>query len=342
MIDQNFFAQQTHKSAMTLSKPQLEQLLEKEKKQLFDKYWSPIANVPWKTIEHRKYHRTLPNAVLDIGMMKTEIAAKLGYFASYVFLNHFIGTQDWKGPYCNIDKVIAYLYHLISGKSYQKMNKYIPTSTFRDFAHELIDKNYDALTIWIDNMLSNNFSTLNICMLSAKLYNPIDMASITMYMDGYDSRVNYNSVYDVDYKYMFSFKLKASEYRNQCIQDVNLFWLYISMAQGCETGNDGTMFVECQPDQKMATIDILQMDGGYTLFVDKLFENPNCSLHMSAKNFVTPIRKIAEVDFELGETQYNQKFGAKRSAIETGFATILNTYTKFSKHKVYQARSGQA
>ncbi|KAL0482753.1 exodeoxyribonuclease 7 large subunit [Acrasis kona] len=56
--------------------------------------------------------------------------------------------------------------------------------------------------------------------------------------------------------------------------------------------------------------DALQLEG-YTLYVDKLFENQQINDRLNRLNFSNPISKIDGVDFELDEIEFNRKQGIK-------------------------------
>jgi hypothetical protein len=101
--------------------------------------------------------------------------------------------------------------------------------------------------------------------------------------------------------------------------------------------NDGTMLVEWKPYHLVGNKDVVQLDGGYTLYITQLLNDQGSSHTLSKLNFITPIRKIRNQDFELDEREYNELYGSKRSQIESLFADIGTTFKRFhwsSKPKI--------
>ena len=76
------------------------------------------------------------------------------------------------------------------------------------------------------------------------------------------------------------------------MMDINGMFLNFSDSEVCGLNNDGSMFKRMRMDQLINVHDVVQMDGGYTLFVDQLVEmNRDEGGQITANNFLCPIRK---------------------------------------------------
>lgn len=317
--------------ALTLTVQQKKALHDKLAANLVKNTWQFLEE-PWTVVTHRSYHRTTEKDISGIDEIKTTIASRFGIIGPFAFLNEFFGKTDWSGPYRNVEKGLLYLYHLSEGLSHSKLATYMPESTFQVLHREIVLTYYDQLLEWLDTCLTKRFSTEQLRIVAASMHNVEDYQSITIQTDGHDSRTNYNSKYDIDRKITFSYKLKKAGYRLQVAQDSNKMFLAVSDAENCAKGNDGTMFMNFRLDTIMGEHDVCQADGGYTLFVPKLLELPDCNPCLTSNNFRCPIRKIKKKKFKLGEKRYNEKFGATRSDIETQFACINNVAAKFRNY----------
>ncbi len=140
------------------------------------------------------------------------------------------------------------------------MSDFIPKTSFQSLHTELYEKHIKQLNKWLDEKLTTLFSTPAIRVLSAHLNNPSEFQSITLYADGHDNQINYNSIFEIDrFKRtdLFSYKLKESGYRTQAMMDINGMWLSFSQTEKYAIGNDGTMLLQWKPKQKMAKTDVL-------------------------------------------------------------------------------------
>ncbi len=123
------------------------------------------------------------------------------------------------------------------------------------------------------------FTSAKLRWCSAELHNPENVAlkPITLYLDGMDSRINYNSTYEIDLfkfrrKSLHSWKLKRAGARTQVFMDINKFYWLISDSVKAGTYNDGSHFEKFAPDKYMEEIDCLQADGGYTQHIAQVLE----------------------------------------------------------------------
>jgi hypothetical protein len=122
---------------------------------------------------------------------------------------------------------------------------------------------------------------------------------------------------------LFSYKFKQSGCHTQVLMDINSMFLGISKTDKCATNNDSSMFLNWKPQHLMDTNDVLQLNGGYKLFINQLIEEQDIDDQFNRSNFIISIQKINNHDFNLEEVQYNNRFGSKRSHIETGLILII-------------------
>jgi hypothetical protein len=213
------------------------------------------------------------------------------------------------------------------------MSIHIPKTSFQDLHEKFYIKHAEKLDIWLVEKLQNMFSDIKIRVLSAKLFNPPPFSCITLYADGHDNRINYNSIKEIDSfkrRMLYSYKLKQSGCRSQVMMDINNMFIAVSDTEKCGVNNDGSMFIMWKPDDLMNKNDVLQLDGGYTLFIKTLLKKQSVPNRLVTHNFLTPLRKYKNKDFDLSEQEYNEKFGSKRSDIETAFANLSSIFLRFS------------
>ena len=88
--------------------------IRKECGELLNKHWS-FLDWEWPTIQRSKYHRTSTKEIPSIGMVKELVLQRLGIIPVFFFLVVLFGTQDYSGPYSNVEKGLLLLYHLLTG-----------------------------------------------------------------------------------------------------------------------------------------------------------------------------------------------------------------------------------
>ncbi|KAG0245908.1 hypothetical protein BG011_002632, partial [Mortierella polycephala] len=172
-------------------------------------------------------------------------------------------------------------------------------------------------------MLSEMFSTLKSRHLAADR-NPDPFKSVTLNLDGHDSRIIYPNA---DKASLYSYKLKKSGFRVQVCTDMNNMVLFVSAPAPCRDFNDGTMLLRIGVQNKIHNLDCVALDGGYSLFIGKLLDSAD---ELQYENFSYPIRKMRGIALTEEEKAYNEIFGSFRSRIEGYFGEIQSTFTKFS------------
>ena len=148
-------------------------------------------------------------------------------------------------------------------------------------------------------------------------------------VDGHDSRATYiNAISRADY---YSYKLKKSGFRTQVGMDINGMILFVSRAAPCATNNDGSMFATMDLSNKISRFDVVCVDGGYTLYIDRIVQ---LNSHLQTESFVTPIRRSRGVNLSVDEIGYNQMLGGFRSAIESRFGELGHLFRRFNGKSV--------
>jgi hypothetical protein len=213
------------------------------------------------------------------------------------------------------------------------MSIHIHKTSFQDLHEKFYTKHAERLDIWLDEKMQNMFSNIKIRVLSAKLFNAPTFSSITLYADGHDNHINYNSIKEIDSfkrRMLYGYELKQFGYRSQAMMDINNMFIAVPDTEKCGVNNDGSMFIMWKPDDLINKNDVLQLDGGYTLFIKTLLKKKSMPNRLAAHNFLTPLRKYKNKDFDLSEKEYNEKFGSKRSNIENAFANLSSIFLRFS------------
>lgn len=314
----------------------LQKLFESEKTKMRKKWEENFLDKPWKIIKLSLFHRHNRRDVKNIDEVKDLVFSKLGSMVPFIFLNGFYGRKDHVGNIRNAEKGLLILYRLLSGFSVPEMERFLPHSSYADIETELFEKNGPELNSWLNEMQDNYFTTPKLRTLGARLNNPEEWKDVTCFLDGHDSRLNYNSMKEIDMYRMergelFSYKFKKSGGRTQLLYDVNGFYWKLSDTEKAGTCNDGSMFERFKPDQFLTKTDVLMLDGGYTQYVEKVIEAAEeRGTRLSLLNFCNPLRKINGIDFLEDESIYNARFGSMRSSIETAFAVLGNTFLKFA------------
>ncbi|KAG0167471.1 hypothetical protein DFQ28_000693 [Apophysomyces sp. BC1034] len=296
--------------------------LRNEFRTLFEMQWGFLQS-NWPSITQVKRHRTETKDVHDISHVKEILVRRLGYIAVFFFLVVLFGTRDYSGPYHNVEKGLLILYQLVTGSSIAEMGQFIPKSSFYDVYKDFYIHQYADLDKKITSMLECMFSSPKIRIHSAHCSNPTMFKHVTMMIDGHDTQASYPLA---NRAALYSYKLKRSGFRTQVCIDVNGMILFVSSSAPCRDNNDGTMLTRMHIEKKVHHADCIALDGGYTLFVDKVIENND----LSHANFCYPIRKQRGVELTPKEIEYNKTFGSFRSRIEATFGEIGSTFEWFN------------
>jgi len=210
-----------------------------------------------------------------------------------------------------------------------QMGQFIPKSSFNSIYNVFYVKQLDWLNKKLDDCLAEMFSNIKIRVLCAREMNPNEFKHVTMMIDGHDSRATYiNASSRADY---YSYKLKKSGFRTQVGMDINSMILFVSEAAPCATNNDGSMLVSMDLSDKISRFDVVCVDGGYTLFINRILHmNP----HLQIESFVTPVRRSRGVNLSAEEIAYNQMLGGFRSSIESRFGELGHLFHRFNGKSV--------
>ena len=295
-----------------------------EAEKLFHKHWVFLIE-PWPIITNDKYHRTETKEVKSMAHVRSFVQDRLGIVPVFFFLTKVFPIKDYPGPYRNIEKGLLIIYHLLTGRSIDDMEQFIPKSSYYDIHKNFYITQHDTMDKCISKLLCTMFSSIKLRLFSAMKNNPKQMKQVTMHLDGHDTRASYVS--HATSSEMYSFKLKKSGFRTQVITDANNMILYVSKSQPCKDYNDGTMFLDMKIDRKIDPLDCVACDGGYPLFIAKYLETSEV---LNDSNFCYPIRKARNVELTSQEKEYNKYFGSFRSRIEGTFGELGTTFERFN------------
>ncbi|EFC45982.1 predicted protein [Naegleria gruberi] len=302
-------------------------LLKQEWNMVFEEL--PVLTKKKKTRKQAKDIRTIDH-------IKEVLLKRLGYVPVYMFLNlmaSICGTPE--GPYRKSELYLIILYMLVKNKSADELDslEIIPSTSIRRVADQIWDDNRDELNVKVDQLLAKMFSSHILRSVTAKLENDKDFLFATMFLDGHDTRIEYNNLATYSRFDYWSFKFKNSGLRTQVLMDVNEFTLAVSKSEACKANTDMKMFtiMDIHNNVDMTNHDVVFLDGGYFLgmndYVESLQEK---GVEFGLDNFRTPIRKSRNIPFDDSEAAYNEKFGAFRGTIETLFSFLAEKFEYFS------------
>lgn len=293
-------------------------------------YWS-FLDKSYNKIKKKYYHRTELKGVAGIDIIKSQIYDRLGYAPVFFFLNELFADRDYKGgAYRLSEKGLLLLYQILYGKSLRDMGKIIPYSSYYDIYKDFwLSDNANVLNKKIDYMLENMFSNIKIRILSSRLYNPSPFKHVTMFLDGHDSRIEYQNI-NIHKKELYSFKFKKPGVRTQVLTDINDMIIYVSSSKYCKNNVDGEMFLKMKVENIVEKEDCIAFDGGYYYYIDKFIES---FVDYNYQNFIYPYRKSKNVELTNEKLEFNKMFSSYRSKIETVFADVGNKFNKFDNTK---------
>jgi hypothetical protein len=313
----------------------IEKLIEIQKKILLDNWL--FLNNTYNEINYQNYfHRTEIKHIKFLEEVKLELHNKLGCIPIFIFLSDFFYSIELPGPYYHCDKGLLLLYHLTSGLSIKKINKYMPYATFFKIYKTFYTKYDKELDQWINKMLKKDYLFTNnvIRMLYAKIKNPIKLKNVTCYLDGYDSRISYEDI-NLNKERLYSFKFKDDGLRTQFIIDINGFIMYSSKSEFCNDYTDGKMFETIPLENFLSTTDCLMIDGGYPLHLNNVIENIDSKgINIDLEAFCFPFRKEKNMDLSEHQKNYNKQLGSFRSDIESFFHIYTSIFNRFNKNNI--------
>ncbi|KAL1929831.1 hypothetical protein VTP01DRAFT_985 [Rhizomucor pusillus] len=261
------------------------------------------------TVTKTRYHRSEIKEVNDISFIKSYVLERLGYIPVFFFLVVLFGSQDYPGPYRNVETGLLILYHLLSGCSVADMGRFVPRNSFYALYRAFYIKNGAMLSEVVINRLTEMFSNVKIRVLCATHINPSEFKHVTLLLDGHDTRAWYLRSGD-DHGSSYSYKLKKGGFR---------------------TNNDGSMLASIELKDLVTKWDCIGLDGGYTLYVPGIIA-PNS--YLTSKNFLCPIRKSRATTLSQDEDRYNKSFGSFRSKIEATFGELAHVFNRLSGKSV--------
>jgi hypothetical protein len=293
-------------------------------------YWS-FLDKSYNKVKKKYYHRTELKDIAGIDIIKSQIYDRLGYAPVFFFLNELFTDRDYKGgAYRLSEKGLLLLYQILYGKSLRDMGKIIPYSSYYDIYKDFwLSDNANVLNKKIDYMLENMFSNIKIRILSSRLYNPNPFKHVTMFLDGHDSRIEYQNI-NIHKKELYSFKFKKPGVRTQVLTDINDMIIYVSNSKYCKNNVDGEMFLKMKVENIVEKEDCIAFDGGYYYYIDRFIES---FVDYNYQNFIYPYRKSKNVELTNEKLEFNKMFGSYRSKIETVFADVGNKFNKFDNTK---------
>jgi hypothetical protein len=297
--------------------------------------WKFLENI-YKEIEYKElFHRTELKHVNYIQDIKKELYMKLGALPVFVFLTDYFYKIEVPGAYHHADKGLLILFHIVSGLSIRKMNKYIPYATFFKIYKRFYVYYGKDLNLWIEKMSNKDMYCDNIIrIIYAKIKNPPKLKNVTCYLDGYDSRITYEDV-NLNKERLYSFKFKNDGLRTQFIIDINKFILFSSNSEFCNDFTDGKMLENIKLEKILNSTDCLMIDGGYPLHLNNVIEAASSrGYDYTLDSFCFPFRKEANKDLTTTQISFNKQVGAFRSDIESFFADYTKIFQRFNKNNI--------
>jgi len=333
------------KKLSEMTKDELEGKLKEEYLKIVEKEWKWL-NTPWKSIKKHFYHRTQMTSIEKIEDVKTRLMDTLGALPVFYFLNIHRDPEEFPGEYNNLESKLMILDQMVRGFS-EVENGHIPQSSFGDIQRHYWNQSPMENSEKINKMLPMMFSSVGARMAASRLKNPKEFLSVTVHVDGHDTRVNCAIPRDVA-KHRnnlglgqhpgYSFKFKKKGVRTQVADDVMGYAIQISKSLGCKEIVDGqqshpetfNLFSVLVPKR-----DAIFFDGGYVLFFKQYIDYlaGHGAKDWELCQFQGPIRKDNGVDLIPSELEAIKAAGSFRSQKETSFAEFVKKFQYFSKAK---------
>ncbi|KAG2214742.1 hypothetical protein INT45_013602 [Circinella minor] len=227
----------------------MDHIVTNELSKLNQNYWQFLdTDYPIKISKYK--HRTEIKNVNNIDKVKEILINKLGYIPVFFFLVMIFNN----------------------GNSYSDMNDYLPSSLFSDIYNQFWNENKNDLNNYITELLENMFSNTILRILKAKDINPVGFKNLTLFLDGYDSRIDYLKN-NMKSRNLYSYNFKKSGIRTQVIYDINEFAIFVSESKSCKNYNNGKMFLDMKLENKLSDYECIAFDGGYYYYTEKFIEN---------------------------------------------------------------------
>ncbi|KAL1932247.1 hypothetical protein VTP01DRAFT_9303 [Rhizomucor pusillus] len=284
----------------------------------------------WPMVTKTRYHRSEIKEVNNISFIKSYVLEKLGYIPVFFFLVVLFGSQEYPGPYRNVEKGLLILYHILSGCSFADMGHFVPPSSFYALYRAFYIRNGAMLSEVVTNHLAEMFSNVKFRVLCATHINPSEFKHATLLLDGHDMRASYLRSGD-DHGSFYSYKLKKGGFRSQVCVDVKGMVIFVSDASPCAANNDGSMLASIELKDLVTKWDCIGLDGGYTLHVPGIIARNS---YLTSKSFVCPIRKSRATTLSQDEDRYNKSFGSFRSKIEAIFGELSHVFNRLNGKSV--------
>ena len=284
----------------------------------------------WPEFKPTKYHRKEIEDIKDIEHVKKVVLDGLGYTPVFFFLTVLFPFKHHPGPRRNVEKGLLLIYQLITGDSFETMERFIPQSSMHAIHRSFYGKEgclNTELDKDVNERLLTMFSNIRIRILSAILDNPKGFKHVTLLLDGHDTRGKEFGEPSAKY---FSQKHKKAGFRTQVITDINGMVIGTSESRPCKDHPDGVMFTRMNLDS-IEKEDCVGLDGGYTLFIKQVVQK-NRNLH--DLNFYHPVRKPKGDELLQVETKFNKELGSLRSSIEAKFGELKNVFEKFHQKPI--------
>jgi hypothetical protein len=299
---------------------------------LYDNYWENYLNKTYELKADKINNRTKLKPIIGIDTIKKIIYNKVGVIPIFIFLTSFCNQIKIPGPYNYIEKCLLVIFQLIEGYNISEMKLYTDTisgSSYYNIYESIFIKEKDKLNEWIDNMMKNMFSNVNIRNLSSKINNPVGFEHITLYLDGHHNRITLEDI-DIDKTELYSYKLQKNGLNTQFIIDCNNMAIFISDSKECKMNNDDKMFINNVYLNKFFSIDdCLCFDGLYENSLKEVIQKyNNAGLRINIDNFCFPIRYYNKKVDKPDEIKYNNEISGFRSRIENYFADISKTFKR--------------
>jgi len=208
------------------------------------------------------------------------------------------------------------------------MSQFMPRTSFYELYAAFFKTERTLFDKFITQKLANMFSTPELRVRVANWKNPPLLKHITLLLDGHDTRTTYGDN-KVD---MYSYKLRKSGLRTQVCIDTNGMAILVSKSKSCKDNNDGTMLEEMEIGKKIAEVDCVGLDGGYTQHIGNVLEQDSL---LTLANFCFPIRKKRLQQLHPEEAEFNTKFGSFRSAVESTFSELGTAFKTSTITKIH-------
>jgi hypothetical protein len=336
---------------MMMNLNELKKIYLKSEKQLIKNKIIPILCMDYNEIEKKNYNRTTTLEIKNYLKIWEKVNQIWDRITIIEFTKLIAKIGDLPGPYSKFQTAICLLYQITEGKSNFDMSEFIPESTYRRIYEKIYDDKDSSVIIkeWSNNWYES-FSNPIVRNLYSKIYNPDELKSITLIMDGKDiitlmDKIDNTNVIENGFNIMLSRKNKKGGNWQKGIKacfliDSRGYCLNMTPVYGALEKYDGHLAPELNLLEIMDKNDVISADHHFDKFLKDLFseendENSELSDPITENNYILKPVKKKNLPLNPDELDRKAKISAYLSKIEVN---VMLFYLQNAKYLVVNVK----